>query len=171
MKVSPGGSSGALARGRENHKVFLHPHCLRVYKILFLKPSSSVWVSPPPHFVSTTEAAFLFEQKKKQFVVVGSCHLPKFWGKKPKATTKVTLTSHQSVEREFVQFCSIVMSRRVWQKYQFLIENIEKIIGYFETLSKRMWCGRPVICSTKSCLLLMGGGGGEARYLSNLHGF
>ena len=26
---------------------------------------------------------------------VGPCHLPKFWGKKPKATTKVTPVSHQ----------------------------------------------------------------------------
>ena len=36
---------------------------------------------------------------------IGSRHLPKFWGKKPKATTKVTLTSHQlwcnKMEQEF----------------------------------------------------------------------
>ena len=28
-------------------------------------------------------------------LVLVLCHLPKFWGKKPKATTKVTLTTHQ----------------------------------------------------------------------------
>ena len=40
----------------------LHPHHLWVHKVQFFLLSSSVWVSPPPNIVSTTEAAFLFMQ-------------------------------------------------------------------------------------------------------------
>ena len=41
----------------------LCPHHLQMNKIqMFFLPSSSVLVSLPPNIVSTTEAAFLFEQ-------------------------------------------------------------------------------------------------------------
>ena len=46
---------------------------------------------PPPHGIPITEAAFIEGQS-----TICSCpHLPKFWGKNPKATTKMTATSHQ----------------------------------------------------------------------------
>ena len=74
----------ASASIRELGKIrkFLCPHHLQVPKVQFCLPSSIVWVSPPPHIVSTTEAAFRYPfWVKQQFI--GSHHLPKFWGKKP----------------------------------------------------------------------------------------
>ena len=60
-------SASALELGKI--KKFLHPQSLQVHKVqnLFLPPSS-VSVSLPPNIVSTTEAAFLFEQKDNLWV-------------------------------------------------------------------------------------------------------
>ena len=41
---------------------FLHPHACKCIKCNFFLPSSSVWMSPAPHIVSTIEATFLFKQ-------------------------------------------------------------------------------------------------------------
>ena len=52
--------------------------------------------------VPTTQAAFIFEAEPS---FIGPQNLPIFWGKKPKATTKVTLTNHQKQESIPVQEC------------------------------------------------------------------
>ena len=85
---------GALAPGRKClHQKLFHPDHLWVQWIQIISLAyGRVWVSSPPHGIPATEPAFI-ERQKEQFV--GPCHLPKFWGKKPKATTKMTLASHQ----------------------------------------------------------------------------
>ena len=47
--------------------------------------------SPPPHRIPTTRPAFILQQS----TILGPCHLPKFWGKKPKATNQMILPNHQ----------------------------------------------------------------------------
>ena len=47
---------------------------------------------PPPRCIPTTQSA-----SSSKGLFVGPHHLPKFWGKIPKATTKVTLRSHQLI--------------------------------------------------------------------------
>ena len=47
---------------------------------------------PPPRCIPTTQSA-----SSSKGLFVGAHHLPKFWGKISKATTKVTLRSHQLI--------------------------------------------------------------------------
>ena len=83
---------GTSARKLGKIGKFLHPHHLWVPKIKIFLPSIGVWVSPPPHIVSTTEAALLYKQNTNSEVPATSQN---FGAKNPKVTTKVTLTSHQ----------------------------------------------------------------------------
>ena len=55
--------------------------------------------------VCTTQAAFISKQK---WWFIGRCHFPKILGKKPKATTKVTLTSHESYMLPEIEDVSVI---------------------------------------------------------------
>ena len=63
------------------------------FKVLFECPLH-LRVSPPLNLHSQNDKVPLVRPN----------HLPKFWGKKPKATTKVTLTSHQK-KRMLDRYC------------------------------------------------------------------
>ena len=64
-----------------------------------------------PHHLCMQKLLKLYSQTNK-IPFVGPCYLAKFWGKKPRATTKVTLTSHQSNFKYFVsQFISVSNSK------------------------------------------------------------
>ena len=55
---------------------------------------------PPPQIVTTPQVAFISSKKK---LFVGPSHLPKFWGKKPKATTKVTKNNGKILSLQFTR--------------------------------------------------------------------
>ena len=58
-----------------------------------------VWVSPPPHIVTTAQGACTFEKKR---MIRRSLPPPKILGQKNhQATTKVTLTSHQKYDLRY----------------------------------------------------------------------
>ena len=85
VKVSPGGSYGLL----ENWKVCVPTACDCIkFKIYFYHLCLSV----PAIYHCQHHWSCIPFWAKWQFI--GPCHLQKFWGKKPKATTKVPLTSH-----------------------------------------------------------------------------
>ena len=52
---------------------------------------------------------------------VGPCHFPRCWGKKPKTTTKVTLTSHQSTH---------VMSSKFFLKNTFPSRSVNNPLSH-----------------------------------------
>ena len=92
---------------------FLRPHHLWVLKVStnsFVKAefgqTHHLMVSPPLNLHS--------ENDKVPFV--GPWHLPKFWGKKPKATTKVTITSQSiaQIRHDYYKFHSLWLSRYIW---------------------------------------------------------
>ena len=79
---------------------FLCPHHPRVLKYFFskfpfFKQQVGLLIVP-----TTLAAPFLFFLAKPSFV--GPHYIPKFRGKKPKATPKVTLTSHQKSQMKLL---------------------------------------------------------------------
>ena len=93
MGVPPGGSLGASASagacGRSFCFASLRPESAK--NSIFLNSNQSLRVPTTfacPHYSSCI-------QNRAKVSLTGSCHLPKCWGKKPEATTKVTLTNHQ----------------------------------------------------------------------------
>ena len=74
---------------------FLHPHDLRQNKVqnfFTTQQGLSVIIT----YDCSHHSSCIYIQAKRLFI--GPCHLPKFWAKKPKVTTKVTLTSHQNIK-------------------------------------------------------------------------
>ena len=84
-----GASTGDLGKIAK----FLHPQHLRVHKVQFSLSArrvlSVITAYDCPQFKLHSFSSKMMNCK--------SLPPPKFWGKKPKATTKVTLTRHQKV--------------------------------------------------------------------------
>ena len=94
MKVSPGAWLGA-SDGREySRPKFLHLHCLWVQQVQIFW-LQLVGIECPYHLLLSPPLKLHSYNSKSRLSFVGPCHLPQFWGKNSKATTKMNLTSHQ----------------------------------------------------------------------------
>ena len=78
-------------RCQRSRPKFLRPGCLWVQKVQNLL--HMVQFECPNHFM--VSPPLKMHSQNDKVALVGPHNLPKLWGKKPKATTKVTLTSHQ----------------------------------------------------------------------------
>ena len=76
-------------------------------------------LSGPTTYDCSHHSSCIHCQAKPSFV--GPCHLPRCWGKKPKTTTKVTLTSHQSTQ---------VMSSKFFLKNTFPSRSVNNPLSH-----------------------------------------
>ena len=109
MELSQGGSLGARASKRDGvitdawvQSCYVPAAfgCKKLKQIL----SSTWWYPPPPHWTCI--------HRVNKVAFIDPYHLQKFWGNKPKATTKMTLLNYQIYGRGFLFKSHLVLSSK-----------------------------------------------------------